>query len=125
MDKNKERGVNDMDQLYTVDELMGFLKVSRATLYDLMANNVIPYVQVQGKRRFIGGQVMGALKRMQVQQVQSKVRGEKGLVLNDTLSDVVKGLHHVNTCSTKALKKLKKQPYNLRASKTVKRSRAK
>lgn len=125
-----------MDNLYTVDEMMNFLRVSRAKLYRLMEGGVIPFVQIEGQRRFIGGQVMTAIKRMQVQQVQSKMlsgrkdtlsvgTGTESKGRNYTLSDVIERLHAVNRSSFKALKQSKKRPYNLRASKNINKRRTK
>lgn len=83
-----------MDQLYTIDEMMEFLKVSRATVYNLMDGGVIPYVQVQGKRRFIGSQVMTALKRLQVQQIQAKMLSGRKDTLSAPAGNSGKGLNY-------------------------------
>ncbi len=64
-----------MDQLYTIEEIQGLMKVSRPTLYRYMDEGIIPFVQIGGQRRFIGSQVMTAIKRLQVQQVQARLRG--------------------------------------------------
>lgn len=105
-----------MDQLYTVDEMMVFLKVSRPTMYNYMTEGVIPYVQVGGTRRFIGSQVMKALKDLQTRQNVEKVR-DFALVHKDTLSDVSRKLTKLSTNANKDLKKQQKASYKIRNSK--------
>ena len=91
----EERRKNSMDELYTVEEMLGILKVSRGTLYTMMDEGLIPFVKIRGHRRFIARQVMTAIKEIQkVQQINSlrgvtaDNAGEKEvaqLVPNDTL----------------------------------------
>lgn len=113
-----------MDQLYTVDEVMNLLKVSRPTLYRFMEDGVVPYVQLGGQRRFIGNQLMSAIKKMQIVQNQSKMR-DLVSVQKDTLSDASRKLTKLSTNANKELRKFKGSPDNIRDSKFVKRSRAK
>jgi len=58
----QEGGKIGMDQLYTVDEMMHLLKVSRPKIYTLMKRNEIPFIMVGGQRRFVGKEVMKALR---------------------------------------------------------------
>lgn len=75
MSKIQEKGgVMEMDELYTIDEIMAKLKVSRQTVYRHMDSGVLPFVQLGGQRRFIGKQVMDALKRMQASQSVDNLR---------------------------------------------------
>jgi excisionase family DNA binding protein len=68
----EEGGVSDMEELYTVDEVADKLKVSKVTLYSYMKDGIVPFVKLGGQRRFIGSQVMSAIKKIQtVQSVQS------------------------------------------------------
>lgn len=113
-----------MDQLYTVNEMMALLKVSRATIYNYCDRGVLPYVPLEGGKRFIGSQVMKALKDLQTKDIQAKTR-DLVSVQKDTLSDVSRKLSHLSTNANKELRKLKSSPDNIRDSKFVKRSRAK
>lgn len=114
-----------MDQLFTVDEMMSFFKVSRGTIYNFMKDGVLPYVEIRGQRRFIGSQVMKALKDMQTKQAQSRVRGDSSVVLEDTLSDVHRRLSSLSLNCNKGLEKIQKCPDKKRVSNNVKRARSK
>lgn len=73
----KEGGKEVMDELYTVEEMMGFLKVSRDTLYRFMNEKKIPYVRIGAHRRFIAKQVNKAIRDMQLAQQREEIYGEK------------------------------------------------
>lgn len=112
-----------MDQLYTVNEMMALLKVSRATIYNYCDRGVLPYVPLEGGKRFIGSQVMKALKDLQSKEVQNKIRGESSLVSKDTSSDVRHKLTKLSRSASKDLAKLKTRSYKIRDSKSVKHPR--
>lgn len=110
-----ERGGEAMDELFTIEEMRSKLKISRDCLYNYMEKGIIPFVKVGGQRRFIGSQVMKAIKTMQIQQVQGFVRN----VRKDTLSDVPTSSSLVKTKPRKALKRLTNRQYKHSQSKTV------
>jgi len=116
-------GVSNMDQLYTVDEMISLFKVSRGTLYNYMNSGILPYVELPGGRRFIGSQVMKALKDMQTRQNVEKTR-DFASVSKDTLSDASRKLKAVRSISSKALRKTTTSNDKIRVSKFVKRTRA-
>lgn len=89
-----------------------------------MNSNDIPFVYLGKERRFIGSQVMKAIKKLQIKQAQNSIRGDISSVHNDTLSDVSNKLDKLNTNSNKDLKQLTKRSYKIRKSKSVKRNRA-
>lgn len=94
---NDEKGENNfMDQLYTVNEMMSLMKVSRGTIYRFCDNGILPYVQVGGARRFIGSQVMKAIKNLQKRQVLESLAPNEQRVLKYTLSDVTGKLSTLN-----------------------------
>lgn len=63
MNKIQEEGGNmQMDELFTVNEMMAKLKVSKATFYRLMREGSVPFILVGEQRRFIGREVMKTLK---------------------------------------------------------------
>lgn len=61
----KKGGAVNMDELFTIEEMMSRLKVSRDTLYNWMNAGLIPYVQIGGRRRFIGSRVMKAIRNLE------------------------------------------------------------
>lgn len=120
----KDGSLANMDQLFKINEMQSLLKVSRAQLYRLMNAKIIPFVYLGKERRFIGSQVMKAIKTMQTNQLQNSLRGVSESVPKDTLSDASAKLDNLNTQSNKDLRKALKIPDKIRNSKTVKRNRA-
>jgi len=68
-----EGGLKVMDELYTVEEMMKILKVSRGTLYTFMDEGKIPYFKIGAHRRFMAKQVMKAIKDMQTAQIHAEL----------------------------------------------------
>lgn len=88
--KNEKGGENrHMDELYTIEEMTKWLKISKQTLYRWMDAGIVPFISIGGTRRFVGSQVMAALKRRQKLQMEATGRG----VRNDILSDVSEIVH--------------------------------
>lgn len=87
---DEEGGREKMEELYTVDEMMALLKVSRDTLYRYMSDGIVPFVQVEGKRRFFGSQVNKALKEMQKRQMIDSLRVVRKSAKSEPDSEVLK-----------------------------------
>lgn len=110
----EEGGIKSMEELYTVDEIMAFLKISRDTLYRYMRDGIIPFVQIGGQRRFIGTQVSKAIKDLQKRQHVNGLRNVRMdapekvsmSVRNDTLSDVKHKASHRKKRSHRKLRPL-------------------
>lgn len=117
---SQKGGAKDMEELYTVDEMMSRLKVSRETMYNWMKAGIIPYVQISGKRRFVASQVMRAIKMMQQRQAQGTIRS----VQNYTLSDVNDGSSNPNPSIEDDLRLSTKPEDNIPDCKNVKRRKA-
>lgn len=100
----QEGGVKNMDELYTVEEMMTRLKISRDTLYNWMNDGIIPYIQIRKRRRFEAKEVNKALKKLRVQKPFSEVR-------NYTLSASSGTSSTANTKPLKQLKKFQKRQY--------------
>ena len=86
-----------VNALYTMDEMMAKLKVSRETLYNFMKRGIIPFVKLGGQRRFLGSQVSLAIKNLQKSQLIESLRsvrketvsGEGSGVCKDTFSSSI------------------------------------
>jgi len=103
MENLAKGGYTAMDELFTIEEMMSKLKVSRETIYRYMSRGILPYVTIGSRRRFIGRQVMKAIRDIQAMQVQGYVR-------KDTLSDSCNSSSLDNPPSSKDLQHLERGP---------------
>lgn len=66
--KNFEKGGEiRMDELFTVNEMLAKLKISRTKLWYLMNKGDIPFIKVGESPRFVASEVMKSLRKQTVQ----------------------------------------------------------
>lgn len=69
INKNLKKGGGlNVDELFTINEVIEKLKISRTKLGYLMKAGAIPYVKVGESPRFVGSEVMKALRNITKQE---------------------------------------------------------